>query len=59
MRDPLLHELLALVDAIREGRARERKLAERELVKLLHRKTNAKQKPGSSKSSRETIQPRA
>ncbi len=53
MRDPLLHELLALVDAIREGRARERKLAERELVKLLHRKTNAKQKPGSSKSSRE------
>ena len=27
-RDPKLYELLALVDALREGRARERKLAE-------------------------------
>ena len=31
-RDPFLYELLALVDALREGRARERKLAEKELV---------------------------
>jgi hypothetical protein len=30
-RDPKLYELLALVDAIRDGRARERKLAEKEL----------------------------
>jgi hypothetical protein len=30
-RDPKLHELLALVDAIREGRAREREIAIREL----------------------------
>ena len=31
MRDPALYELLALVDAIREGRARERNLAAKEL----------------------------
>ena len=31
--DPVLYELLALLDALRDGRARERKLAERELVK--------------------------
>lgn len=33
--DPLLHELLALVDGIRGGRARERQLAIRELHKRL------------------------
>jgi hypothetical protein len=32
MRDPELYELLALVDAIRGGRAREREIAARELV---------------------------
>jgi len=32
LRDPKLHELLALVDAIREGRAREREIAIRELT---------------------------
>lgn len=32
LRDPQLHELLALVDAIREGRAREREIAIRELT---------------------------
>ena len=41
LRDPQLYEYLALVDAIRDGRARERKLAERELVKRL-RSANAK-----------------
>ena len=30
-KDPVLHELLALVDALRDGRARERQIAEREL----------------------------
>ena len=35
LRDPRLYEFLALVDAIRDGRARERKIAERELVKRL------------------------
>jgi hypothetical protein len=32
LRDPALYQLLALVDAIRDGRARERNLAERDLV---------------------------
>jgi hypothetical protein len=36
MRDPLLYQELALIDAIREGRPRERRLAEEELIKLLH-----------------------
>jgi hypothetical protein len=35
LRDPLLYEQLALIDALREGRARERKLAEQELIKRL------------------------
>jgi hypothetical protein len=35
-RDPALHELLALVDALRVGRARERQLASEELKRRLH-----------------------
>lgn len=35
LRDPVLYEFLALVDAIRDGRARERKIAERELLNRL------------------------
>jgi DNA-binding Lrp family transcriptional regulator len=35
LRDPALYQLLALVDAIRDGRARERNLAERHLVHRL------------------------
>jgi DNA-binding Lrp family transcriptional regulator len=35
LRDSYLYQLLALVDAIRDGRARERKIAERELVNRL------------------------
>jgi hypothetical protein len=35
LRDPKLHEWLALVDAVRAGRARERELAVRELTKRL------------------------
>jgi hypothetical protein len=42
LRNPVLYEFLALGDAIRDGRARERNLAERKLVKRLrpavHRK---------------------
>jgi hypothetical protein len=34
-QDPKLYELLALVDAIRDGRARERKLAEQKLKSLI------------------------
>lgn len=35
VRDQALYELLALIDALREGRARERKLAEKELITRL------------------------
>jgi len=35
LRDSNLYQFLALVDAIRDGRARERKIAERELVRRL------------------------
>jgi hypothetical protein len=35
LRDPGLYELLALVDALRDGRARERKLAEEMIVSRL------------------------
>ncbi len=35
LRDPQLYEQLALVDALRDGRARERKLAQQELAKRL------------------------
>lgn len=36
-KDPVLYELLALLDALRDGRARERALAERELSARLRR----------------------
>ena len=35
LQDPVLYKLLALVDAVRDGRTRERNLAEDELRKLL------------------------
>ena len=35
LRDQALYEILALIDAVREGRARERKLAEEELRKRI------------------------
>jgi hypothetical protein len=35
LRDPILYQLLALVDAIRDGRARERKTAEKHLIGML------------------------
>lgn len=37
LRDSALYELLALVDAVRDGRARERKLAEKELTERIRR----------------------
>ena len=36
-KDPALYELLALVDALRDGRARERRMAEKELAARLRR----------------------
>ena len=41
-RDPRLYEILALLDALRDGRARERRLAEEHLVSLLHRQVHAR-----------------
>jgi hypothetical protein len=41
LRDPVLYEYLALVDALRDGRSRERKLAEEMLVKRLRSQTHA------------------
>jgi len=40
LKDALLYEALALVDAIRDGRARERALAEQELIKILRKKSD-------------------
>ena len=40
LRDPVLYEQLALIDAIRDGRVRERRLAEQELIKSLRRKSD-------------------
>jgi hypothetical protein len=37
LRDPALYELLALIDALRDGRVRERQLAERELTSRIRR----------------------
>lgn len=39
-RDPKLYELLALADAIRDGRVRERQLAEREIVTRLRQSSD-------------------
>ena len=41
LRDPVLYELLALVDALRDGRARERKLAEEMIVSRLRSAVHA------------------
>ena len=41
LRDPVLYEYLALVDALRDGRARERKLAEKMIVSRLRSAVHA------------------
>lgn len=53
--DPKLYELLALVDAIRGGRAREREIAKRELKALLGAATDEKEKPLMSVQDRLVI----
>ena len=40
-RDPFLYELLALLDALRDGRAREKRIAEKKLASRLHRQAHA------------------
>jgi hypothetical protein len=52
IRDSTLYEMLALVDAIRDGRARERQLAEQELIKILRGKFDDQSKPPVSHRSR-------
>jgi hypothetical protein len=44
LEDERLYELLALVDALRDGRARERELAVKELTKRLEVSANAESK---------------
>jgi hypothetical protein len=50
LRDERLYEFLALVDALRDGRARERNLAERELTARLRRLGNARSQSRPARS---------
>ena len=49
LRDERLYELLALIDALRDGRARERNLAEKELTARLRRLENAGSKSSATR----------
>ncbi len=51
LRDPALYELLALIDALRDGRARERKLAEDELRARV-RGQDARSQPAAARKRR-------
>lgn len=52
VRDQALYELLALIDALREGRARERKLAEKELIARLGHQLNERSEPDPARRRR-------
>lgn len=52
LRDPLFYEMLALIDAIREGRARERKLAEKALIERVRRQLHERPKSAPAGSRR-------
>jgi hypothetical protein len=52
LRDKSLYELLALVDAIREGRTRERGAAEKELIGRIHRQLDERPEPRSARGRR-------
>ena len=52
LRDERLYEFLALIDALREGRARERNLAEKELTARLRRLENAGSKSSAARKRR-------
>ena len=47
-RDPCLYEILTLLDALRDGSAREKRLAEKQLIVRLHRQPNARSQPAAS-----------
>lgn len=52
LRDPALYELLALIDAIRDGRARERKLAEQELTTRIRSEADDRSQSGTARKRR-------
>ena len=52
LRDPALYELLALIDAIRDGRARERKLAEEELSTRIRSQADDRSQSGTARKRR-------
>jgi len=54
LRDPLLYRQLALVDALRDGRARERQLAEQELRKILRGKIDGRSQSSVTPGRRKT-----
>ena len=52
LRDKFLYELLALIDAVREGRARERKLAAKELIDRVRRHADDRSESDTARSRR-------
>lgn len=52
LRDPALYELLALIDALRDGRARERKLAEEALRARIHGQIDERSQPAAARKRR-------
>ena len=52
LRDPVLYEMLALIDALREGRARERKLAEKELIARVRHQLHERPESPPARSGR-------
>jgi hypothetical protein len=52
LRDPALYEFLALIDALRDGRARERKLAESELRSRLKAIADERSQPADTRARR-------
>jgi hypothetical protein len=52
LRDPALYELLALIDAMRDGRARERKLAEEELRTRIRSHADDRSQQGTARKRR-------
>ena len=52
LRDPALYELLALIDAMRDGRARERKLAEEELRTRVRSLADDRSQQGTARKRR-------
>jgi len=50
LRDPVFYEMLALIDALREGRARERKLAKKELIERLRQQLHERPESTSARS---------